>query len=316
MHRLLELLMKYKPIDGQKSDLCGIVFVNQRSVARVLCQWFEKLKELNRSEFGFLKVDWVVGNSSSNGFESLVASYSGRKQLDVIKKFRDDELNLLIATSVLEEGLDVRQCNVIIRYDRPKTFREYLQSKGRARAIGAHYYLMASHEDYGKIQFQLRCFKKIEEKIKNLNDKQSINNNLNANESENIILDEQEYKNSGIDDRITTNSVISVLEMCKELHEIEEFELNSVGNENSFEAKCHSSDCMTDFSPNLMNTISTPNSVDPINELLEILINQFKCEIGLGSIVLDQQELNSMNGNEASNTSDMNIGLISSQSVI
>ncbi len=79
MHRLLELLMKYKPIDGQKSDLCGIVFVNQRSVARVLCQWFVKLKELNPSEFGFLKVDWVVGNSSSNGFESLVPSYSGRK---------------------------------------------------------------------------------------------------------------------------------------------------------------------------------------------------------------------------------------------
>jgi hypothetical protein len=48
MRRLLELLMKYKPIDGQKSDLCVIVFVNQRSVARVLSQWFVKLKELNR----------------------------------------------------------------------------------------------------------------------------------------------------------------------------------------------------------------------------------------------------------------------------
>ncbi len=255
-------------------------------------------------------------NSSSNGFESLVTSYSGRKQLEVIKKLRDDELNLLIATSVLEEGLDVRQCNAIIRYDRPKTFREYLQSKGRARAFGAHYYLMASHEDYGKIQSQLQCYKKMEEKIKNLNDKQSINNNLNANETENIILDEEEYKNSGIDERITTHSAISVLEMYKELHEIEEFELNSIDNENSFERKFHSSDCMAGFSPNLMNTTPTPNSVDPINELLEILINQFKCEIGLYSIVLDQQEFNSMNGNEASNTSDMNIELVSSQSVI
>lgn len=47
-----------------------------------------------------------------------------------MKNFRQMKLNLLCATSVLEEGVDVRQCNVVIRYDPPKDFRSYVQSKG------------------------------------------------------------------------------------------------------------------------------------------------------------------------------------------
>ena len=31
-------------------------------------------------------------------------------------------------------GLDVPECNLVIRFNKPKTFSSYLQSKGRARA--------------------------------------------------------------------------------------------------------------------------------------------------------------------------------------
>lgn len=38
------------------------------------------------------------------------------EQQDVIALFRSGELNLLFSTSVAEEGLDIPECNIVVRY--------------------------------------------------------------------------------------------------------------------------------------------------------------------------------------------------------
>lgn len=53
------------------------------------------------------------------------------------------QVTLLVATSVAEEGLDIRQCNVVIRFDLAKTVLAYIQSRGRARKPGSDYILMS-----------------------------------------------------------------------------------------------------------------------------------------------------------------------------
>jgi endoribonuclease Dicer len=40
----------------------------------------------------------------------------------------------LISTAIIEEGLDVAGCNLVIRFNKPPNFSSYMQSKGRARA--------------------------------------------------------------------------------------------------------------------------------------------------------------------------------------
>lgn len=59
-------------------------------------------------------------------------------------------MTLLVATSVAEEGLDIRQCNVVIRFDLAKTVLAYIQSRGRARKPGSDYILM--------VERYLSCF--------------------------------------------------------------------------------------------------------------------------------------------------------------
>lgn len=52
------------------------------------------------------------------------------------------QVTVLVATSVAEEGLDIRQCNVVLRFDLAKTVLAYIQSRGRARKPGSDYILM------------------------------------------------------------------------------------------------------------------------------------------------------------------------------
>lgn len=43
------------------------------------------------------------------------------------------QVNIIVATSMLEEGLDVQSCNLVIRFDPSATVCSFIQSRGRAR---------------------------------------------------------------------------------------------------------------------------------------------------------------------------------------
>ncbi|KAJ9603105.1 Dicer-like protein 2 [Cladophialophora chaetospira] len=56
-----------------------------------------------------------------------------RDQHDNLEKFRRGGLNVCVATSVLEEGVDVPAMNLVICFDERPNFRSFVQSRGRAR---------------------------------------------------------------------------------------------------------------------------------------------------------------------------------------
>lgn len=62
-------------------------------------------------------------------------------------------INVLITSEVLEEGVDIQTCNYVIRYDTPKNFPSYVQSKGRARSSDSKFIVMVpKKEDFNKIK--------------------------------------------------------------------------------------------------------------------------------------------------------------------
>lgn len=117
-------------VDGFKcKDSKAIVFVTEVESAFKMMEWIKRQPELK-----FIQPDVVVGS----GHESRPMSDAERQHR--IKCFRDGKLNLLVATSVLEEGIDVPACNLVIRYQHVTNEISLVQSKGRARSMHSKCY--------------------------------------------------------------------------------------------------------------------------------------------------------------------------------
>ena len=63
-------------------------------------------------------------------------------------------MHLIIATKILEEGLDVPSCNLIVRFDPSATVRSFIQSRGRARKQNSDYVLLVRRHVF---QFWVYC---------------------------------------------------------------------------------------------------------------------------------------------------------------
>ena len=64
---------------------------------------------------------------------------SFREQVITMMNFRKGKINCLFATSVAEEGIDIPDCNLVIRFDLYTTLIQYIQSRGRARMPNSRY---------------------------------------------------------------------------------------------------------------------------------------------------------------------------------
>ncbi|CAJ0961626.1 unnamed protein product, partial [Mesorhabditis belari] len=161
LNKLLELLLAFNPEETGK-PLSGIVFVDQRMIAYALKTLLKHLARFDQKNFGFLKVDFIVGYSSSFSIDQTESQALQKRQIECLRKFHRNELNLIIATNVLEEGVDVRQCNLVVKFDRPIEFRSYVQSRGRARKPGSHYVIMCEESQVSDCMRDLKDFRAIE----------------------------------------------------------------------------------------------------------------------------------------------------------
>ena len=142
---LLTFSFFYSHLDDQ-SEILAIVFVRRRYAARVLSKLINTLASTSR-EYDHLKSDFVTGHGS--GMWGLAETQMDfKKQNDVLKKFRLREINVLVGTSVVEEGVDIPRCNLVVMFDFPQNFRAFVQSRGRGRAKGAKYVMLVPENEF------------------------------------------------------------------------------------------------------------------------------------------------------------------------
>ena len=97
----------------------ALFFVRSVDHTQYVTDWIKRIAELSE----------LVRPCSITGHGSM----SKAEQLKIIDDFRNGEYNLLAATSVLEEGLDVPECNMVIRFQIMSDEIADVQAQGRAR---------------------------------------------------------------------------------------------------------------------------------------------------------------------------------------
>uniref|UniRef100_A0A4W6FYU6 RNA helicase n=1 Tax=Lates calcarifer TaxID=8187 RepID=A0A4W6FYU6_LATCA len=120
---------------SSREEARGIIFTKTRRSAIALSQWIQENPKF--ADIG-VKAAYVIGG----GDQSVVKPMTSAEQKDVLKKFGNGDINLLIATTVAEEGLDIPACNFVIRYGLVTNEIAMIQAKGRGRAEDSSYTLV------------------------------------------------------------------------------------------------------------------------------------------------------------------------------
>lgn len=154
----LEMTFKGK----NPKEISCLVFVERRQTAKCL---FYLVKHFVESKKTIPIIpEFMVGGSRAMP-ESIESWLESKRHKNVLRKFKKGECNMMIASSVLEEGIDVQSCNYVIMYDTIKHFSAYVQTKGRARMQSSSYTIMIEEKEISKLLGKLEKWKKIEDQL-------------------------------------------------------------------------------------------------------------------------------------------------------
>jgi len=156
VEKVVEILNNAINVEGIPK---AIVFVEYRDVASFL----EKAINENVPN---ARAKLFVGQGYRKG-----VGMSQREQLEIIERFRRGEYNVLIATSVAEEGLDIPETDLVVFYEAIPSKVRTIQRKGRTgRHRKGKVIILVSHTDYDSTRDSIYYYvtKEAEEKIKRL----------------------------------------------------------------------------------------------------------------------------------------------------
>jgi len=78
---------------------------------------------------------YIVGHGSGGSDAGMTVQRQARTLHDI----QHGKYNVIVATSVAEEGVDLPECDIVIQLDAPDCVRALVQVRGRARKTGSRF---------------------------------------------------------------------------------------------------------------------------------------------------------------------------------
>jgi ERCC4-related helicase len=137
--RLVDVMRKQLANHGH-AKFRGILFVQQKITSHILKHFLDRTVDLS----AHLRTECIYATSSEvTPWLRVTASQSKAR----VALFANGNVNLLIATAVAEEGMDVPAANCIIRFDPILTPVSFVQGRGRARQEASSFVVMDERPD-------------------------------------------------------------------------------------------------------------------------------------------------------------------------
>ncbi|CAK9806078.1 Endoribonuclease Dicer [Anthophora quadrimaculata] len=161
--KLFTILKDYHNKKSNDMKFCCIIFVQRRFTANLLYQILKDLCKHNE-EYKFLQPEYITGyqNNPYNSTREILCLSKWNNE--ALHRFKNGASNCIVGTDVIDEGIDISTCSLIIRYSIPTDMRGYIQSKGRARHSSSQYTLMLLKNDLSSLK-RYNYFKIIEKHL-------------------------------------------------------------------------------------------------------------------------------------------------------
>ncbi|EPS97555.1 hypothetical protein FOMPIDRAFT_1166449 [Fomitopsis schrenkii] len=141
--------------DFQRADetYSGLIFVTRRDSVIALAEVLSRLPETSQ----LFRIGCLLGSSSSSkrhSFLDVTREIVKDSQVNTLAEFRGGDKNLIVSTSVAEEGIDIQACGSVIRFDPPPNVVAWAQSRGRARRQRSSFIMMLEQDKQHELVIQ------------------------------------------------------------------------------------------------------------------------------------------------------------------